>query len=139
MSKARLKVFARTPNWQSHVAMRRKALTISTVWAVCYVTLYVSLSLNGAYIMKYSSVAIQIHVGKSKHWMDRHPLKYMSYSRSLELYELQMELMKKLNIPVVDAFQTSYLSAEHMPPGDARHYLKIMYQKVLMAYYPTNS
>eukprot|EP00980_Cylindrotheca_fusiformis_P027803 scaffold22560_cov135-Cylindrotheca_fusiformis.AAC.14 len=49
-------------------------------------------------------------------------LKYMSSSRSHELYQLQLEVCKALGIPFLDVYEASYLSADHTLIGDGRHY-----------------
>jgi hypothetical protein len=84
----------------------------------------------------YSGYALQLHVAAERdNWADVVPLKYMSYSRSQELYRLQIQLMKRLGIPVVDGFEASYLSAEMTPSGDARHYNERFYNTVLQWYF----
>jgi hypothetical protein len=47
---------------------------------------------------------------------------YLSESRSKKLYELQLELMKQLEVPVLDMYPLSYVSADMLMPGDGRHF-----------------
>ena len=49
-------------------------------------------------------------------------VKYLSSSRSNTLYYLQKDLMKKLDIPFLDVYEATYLSAAWHRPLDARHY-----------------
>jgi lysophospholipase L1-like esterase len=49
-------------------------------------------------------------------------LRYMSRSRSRYLYEIQMALMEELNVPVLDIYDATYLSAHRLYPSDGRHY-----------------
>ena len=48
--------------------------------------------------------------------------RYMSTSRIRKLYELQKELMEKLELPIMDYYLASYLSCYYLKPGDGRHY-----------------
>jgi hypothetical protein len=57
---------------------------------------------------------------KSKSVYNR--LKYMSSSRSYQLYKLQLEVCNALQVPILDIYEASYLSADHTLPGDGRHY-----------------
>lgn len=50
-------------------------------------------------------------------------LKYMSASRSYQLYLFQRQIMKDRGIPFLDVYQASYLSADHTQIGDGRHYM----------------
>lgn len=78
-----------------------------------------------------SPTALHVHVPKIEHTrglqkrastaMDIR-LKYMSSSRSYQLYELQAAVCRALQVPFLDVFEASYLSADHTMPGDGRHY-----------------
>jgi hypothetical protein len=51
-------------------------------------------------------------------------LRYMSTSRSFALYQFQKQLCEEvLQIPFLDVYQASYLSADHTKIGDGRHFL----------------
>ena len=49
-------------------------------------------------------------------------LRYMSSSRSLALHQFQKKVCHDLNIPFLDIYQASYLSADYTLEGDGRHY-----------------
>ncbi|CAJ1946670.1 unnamed protein product [Cylindrotheca closterium] len=49
-------------------------------------------------------------------------IKYMSTSRSDELYAVQKKVCTFLKTPFLDVYETSYLSAHHTQVGDGRHY-----------------
>jgi hypothetical protein len=49
-------------------------------------------------------------------------LPYCSNSRVKYLYEEQMKIMNELNVPVLDVFEASYLSADQHSRQDALHY-----------------
>ena len=87
----------------------------------------------------HSGYALQLHVSSSPGWYERGPLKYMSYSRSVELYELQIELMKRLDIPVLQFMEATYLASEFYGNSDSRHIHRVLAKKILGWYYPKNS
>lgn len=85
----------------------------------------------------FSGLALHVHKARSlSDWESVEPLKYMSYSRSLDLYRKQMALMERLGVAVVDFFEASFLSAEFMPWGDARHYESGFYTSAMNWLYP---
>ena len=49
-------------------------------------------------------------------------IRYMSASRSRFLYHRQKEVMEQLGVPMLDLFETTYLSADKLYPSDGRHY-----------------
>jgi hypothetical protein len=56
-------------------------------------------------------------------WKDIAPLWYLSTSRSRKLYEYQKEIVNRIpNVTHLDVYHASYLSAEYMGRGDARHF-----------------
>jgi hypothetical protein len=56
-------------------------------------------------------------------WKSMIPLYYLSTSRSRKLYEFQTAIVEGLpNVTHLDVYHASYLSAEHMGRGDARHF-----------------
>lgn len=60
---------------------------------------------------------------------------YLSESRSKKLYELQVELMKKLEVSVLNVYPLSYLSADMLYPGDGRHYGEAFNEACVKAFY----
>lgn len=48
--------------------------------------------------------------------------RYMSTSRSKQLYELQKRLVQEMNVRYLDVWMASYLSADWMKTNDGRHY-----------------
>ncbi|CAJ1946238.1 unnamed protein product [Cylindrotheca closterium] len=62
-------------------------------------------------------------------------VRYMSASRSKFLYQLQTKLMKELQIPVLDLFDATYLSADKLYPSDGRHYRPELNRKMLQWFY----
>ena len=51
-----------------------------------------------------------------------HRTRYMSSSRAEYLYKAQKYLMKRLNVPFLDLFEATYLSAHRSRLNDGRHY-----------------
>ena len=62
-------------------------------------------------------------------------VKYMSSSRARFLYERQTELMRQLQIDVIDLFEATYLSADRLYPSDGRHYRPDLNRLMLKWYY----
>ena len=52
-----------------------------------------------------------------------HRTRYMSSSRAEYLYKAQKYLMKRLNMPFLDVYEATYLSAYRSRPNDGRHYV----------------
>ena len=49
-------------------------------------------------------------------------IRYMSRSRSRYIYERQKSLMQQLDVPFLDLYEATFLSADWLYPGDGRHY-----------------
>ena len=49
-------------------------------------------------------------------------VRYMSSSRMYHLYQLQRNLMQELDVPFLDIYEATYLSASWTLSGDGRHY-----------------
>ena len=62
-------------------------------------------------------------------------IKYMSASRSQNLYKLQLKLMHELGIPVIDLYKATYLSSDCLYPSDGRHYKPDLNRKMIGWYY----
>jgi hypothetical protein len=62
-------------------------------------------------------------------------LPYCSNSRVKYLYDEQLKIMKELNVPVLDVFEASYLSADQHAKSDAMHYLRGFNQLLLSYFY----
>lgn len=96
-------------------------------------------------IFWHSGFAIHVHVAGEEEWEHRQPLKYMSYSRSVELYQKQKEVLEevgggggdgKTTIRLLDFMHATYLSGDHYMKGDARHAQAGLSRKLLYYYYP---
>jgi len=61
--------------------------------------------------------------------------KYMSSSRVERLHHEQIKLMRELNVPVLDIYEASYLSADWLFVGDGRHYRPELNYKFLSWFY----
>ncbi|KAL3936861.1 MAG: hypothetical protein SGBAC_007910 [Bacillariaceae sp.] len=61
-------------------------------------------------------------------------IKYMSSSRSHELYTIQKRVCSSLKIPFLDIYETSYVSADHTQVGDGRHYNEEFNQYTLQSF-----
>jgi hypothetical protein len=59
-------------------------------------------------------------------WICGERARYMSASRSSFLYTAQKELMAQLDVPFLDIYQATYLSAFQTRPGDGRHYRQVI-------------
>ncbi|KAG7352920.1 hypothetical protein IV203_008968 [Nitzschia inconspicua] len=62
-------------------------------------------------------------------------IRYMSASRSRYLYELQKRIMSELDVPFIDLYEATYLSADQMYPSDGRHYRPNFNRKMIGWYY----
>ena len=83
-----------------------------------------------------SMTAMHINIVTSPLGFDR--VRYMSSTRAKSIYDKQVELMRELNIPVLDMYSLTYEAQEHTRRGDGRHY-SVFFNDVLMDYfYPTN-
>ena len=67
-------------------------------------------------------------------------VKYCSSSRAKMLHDAQMELMKELDVPVLDMYNFTYEAADQTitknPNGDARHYNGIFNERMMDYFYP---
>jgi len=61
--------------------------------------------------------------------------RYMSCSRCSQLHTRQKEICEELNVPTLDLFQATYLSADWTLPGDGRHFQPELNQKMLGWFY----
>jgi hypothetical protein len=64
--------------------------------------------------------------------------RYLSNSIVRFLHENQKTLMKELNVPYLDLFDTYYLSAHYTAEGDGRHYQQGLNELILDWFYPNN-
>lgn len=70
-----------------------------------------------------SVTAMHIHqVASRDDWWELTRVFYMSSSRTHDLYRYQKEIMKELNVPVLDLYNATYLSAEQLQFADGRHF-----------------
>lgn len=63
-------------------------------------------------------------------------IKYMSSSRSRFLYNIQRQLMNELQVPMLDLYDATHLSADQLYPSDGRHYRPDLNRKMLSWFYP---
>ena len=85
-----------------------------------------------------SPSALHIHVVQASCFRRETCIKgtrYMSESRSRRLYELQKELMNKLNVPWMDLYEAYFLSADYTKWGDGRHFQDAFSQLLLSWFY----
>jgi hypothetical protein len=62
-------------------------------------------------------------------------LPYCSNSRVKYLYDEQIKIMKELNVPVLDVFESSYLSADQHPTSDVMHFHPAFNKLILSSFY----
>jgi hypothetical protein len=62
-------------------------------------------------------------------------IKYMSESRSKFLYMVQKHLMAHWNVPCLDLYEATYLSADWLYPSDGRHYKPDLNRRMLNWFY----
>jgi hypothetical protein len=72
-------------------------------------------------------------------WFHVERVFYMSFSRVNALYHYQKEIMEDLNVTLLDLYPATRLSAEHLQPGDGRHYTQEFNRMMLDWFYPQNS
>lgn len=82
-----------------------------------------------------SGSAMQLHAVSGKGWFKIGRVKYLSSSRARHLYEIQRELMADLQIPVLDVYEFTYLSADWLKEGDGRHYQPELTQRLVSQFY----
>jgi hypothetical protein len=63
------------------------------------------------------------------------PIAYLSTSRALALYQNQKQLMERLQIPILNVYDASYLAAHQTKPGDARHFTRKWNQMAIDWFY----
>ena len=63
-------------------------------------------------------------------------IKYMSASRSRFLHSIQRQLMNELDVPMLDLYDATHLSADQLYPSDGRHYRPDLNRKMLSWFYP---
>lgn len=75
---------------------------------------------------------------KSHYWgVER--VRYMSESRSYDIHVVQKALMKELQVPVLDVYEATFLSADQSrSPTDARHYNSRLNKVMLNWFYKGN-
>ena len=72
-----------------------------------------------------SAMAVHTHAAtnvRRDDWNTIRPLYYLSTSRARKLYEYQTAIVSTNNVTHLDVYHASYLSAEYMGRGDARHF-----------------
>jgi hypothetical protein len=85
-------------------------------------------SFPGAKVYFKTGSYLHLHVVARDHGDDWENLakiriRYMSYHRTMFLYEKQKELMRQLDVPILDVMEGSYLIPDRpRAPGDAMHY-----------------
>lgn len=62
-------------------------------------------------------------------------IKYMSGSRSRFLNDLQKRIMAELDVPFLDLYEATYLSADCLYPSDGRHYKPDLNRRMLGWFY----
>ncbi|GFH61791.1 hypothetical protein CTEN210_18267 [Chaetoceros tenuissimus] len=90
--------------------------------------------LTSAKVYWKSMTAVHVHRVVGARGIER--VKYCSTSRAKMLHDGQMELMKELDIPVLDMYDITYEAADHTQNGDARHYDGIFNEYMIDYFYP---
>jgi hypothetical protein len=87
-----------------------------------------------------SPTAVHIHqvASDKKDWFHVQRVFYMSSSRAHDLHRYQQEIMLELNVTVLDLYAATQLSAEHLKPGDGRHYTDQFNKMMLDWFYPNH-
>ena len=116
------------PHFKKHLRALKKMLeTLKQHFANANVDIY-----------WHSGYALQLHVAGGQGWETRNPLRYMSYSRSQELYEKQQQLLTEIGgITTLEFMEATYLSADLYNYLDARHIGPKLSERMLGWYYPT--
>lgn len=65
--------------------------------------------------------------------------RYLSNSRARALHYKQKALMKELDVPYLDLFDTYYLSSYYTAEGDGRHYTQELNEIIMSWFYPQQS
>eukprot|EP00539_Tryblionella_compressa_P019467 CAMPEP_0178881080 /NCGR_PEP_ID=MMETSP0747-20121128/12813_1 /TAXON_ID=913974 /ORGANISM="Nitzschia punctata, Strain CCMP561" /LENGTH=186 /DNA_ID=CAMNT_0020549031 /DNA_START=126 /DNA_END=686 /DNA_ORIENTATION=- len=85
----------------------------------------------------HSGFALQLHVANQPGWEQRDPLKYMSWNRSLDLWQRQEKVLNSVGgITRLDFLHATYLSADYYISNDARHVRPELNRHMLQWYYP---
>jgi hypothetical protein len=99
--------------------------------------------LHGLEIIWKTGEYIHLHVvarDKGMEWVHLPRLEYMSRYRTMALYQKQKDVMRQLNIPILDVMDASYLMPDrHRGPGDAIHYDVETNQKMLSWFFPNSN
>ena len=116
--------------WKDHLeAVRTLITTIRTEYP------RVKVLWKSATVLHICNVELEALAIKSKEWgVDR--LRYMSRSRSYDIYQAQLQLMHELSVPVLDVYEISFLAADYpRRPGDGRHYTNGLNRMMLEWFY----
>jgi hypothetical protein len=84
-----------------------------------------------------SGTAMHIHrVADMNDWFHLGRVFYMSSSRAHDLYRYQKQIMAEFNVTLLDLYPATHLSADHLRPGDGRHYTQEFDKMMLDWFYP---
>eukprot|EP00797_Seminavis_robusta_P028915 Sro570_g168580.1 n/a (261) ;mRNA; r:50132-50914 len=84
-----------------------------------------------------SAMHVHVVVANNNDTALQNRVRYMSSSRMAHLYRLQRQLMQELQVPFLDIYEATYLSADWTFPGDGRHYLPELHKHMLKWFYTT--
>jgi len=90
--------------------------------------------LPGTDIIWRSTTAMHVHRGP-----DIERLMYVSNSRIKALHERQVDLMNRLEVPVLDLYNYTYEQASFSKPNDAIHFMDFVHTNILDEIYPDDS
>ena len=85
-----------------------------------------------------SATAVHVHQVQGVDWFHIARIVYMASSRAHDLYIYQKEIMEELQVPFLDIYHATYLSAAHLHDGDGRHYRPELNSFMLNWFYKTN-
>jgi hypothetical protein len=83
-----------------------------------------------------TAMHIQQVASDKNDWFHVDRVFYMSSSRAHDLYRYQKEIMAQLNVTMLDLYPATHLSADHLEPGDGRHYTREFNKMMLDWFYP---
>jgi len=90
--------------------------------------------LPGTDIIWRSTTAMHVHRGP-----DIERLMYVSNSRVKVLHDMQVDLMNRLEVPVLDLYNYTYEQALNSKPNDAIHFMDFVHTKILDEIYPDDT
>jgi len=125
-------LYATEPNMKSHLEAVEKLIDAVRVMAPLADIYWKSITATHIFLYEESRVPDMVRLVENA----RIVLKYCSRNRAQAFYEAQVELMKRLNVPVIDMFNMTFDAAEFHVKNDAVHFVPKLDDYLMDYFYP---